>query len=268
MPGSPHPPAARVSAGGGCWGNTRSMHVAHTTQADPCTTPAPHLVAAALAHVLEVEPTLKVAQAAEDVGHQEVEQGPQLSQVVLQGGAWGQVQQGGVSRAAKPHAAHGNQAIASAGMKPYGRRHFTADKHGTARLAELAPTCEQQLVGRGDGAQLPDEPAVGVLQPVALVDHDVLVAQLGQELDVADHDLVGGADHREVRTHRLAWEGGGGGRAAGQKVCRGGAGEVVATCCCMLTAAPRPAASGENPVHKLPTGQVMGAARKWDGCSS
>ncbi len=79
--------------------HSQHAYVAHTSEW-PAPSPAqPHLVAAALAHVLEVKPALKVAQAAEDVGHQEVEQGPQLRQVVLQGGAWGQRRgQGDVSR--------------------------------------------------------------------------------------------------------------------------------------------------------------------------
>ena len=38
-------------------------------------------------HVLGVEPGLEHAQVVEDLGHQEVKQGPQLGKVVLQGRA-------------------------------------------------------------------------------------------------------------------------------------------------------------------------------------
>lgn len=48
------------------------------------------LVCRLAAHCAEVKPALEVCQAGEDVWQQEVEQAPQFTQVVLQGGAWGE----------------------------------------------------------------------------------------------------------------------------------------------------------------------------------
>merc|ERR1719379_608342 len=57
---------------------------------------------------------------------------------------------------------------------------------------------QQQLVLRGDRFEFPDQLAVEVLQPVALVHDHVLEAVVLQEDAVPHEDLVGSDDHGEL----------------------------------------------------------------------
>mmetsp|Transcript_15009 Transcript_15009/g.38568 ORF Transcript_15009/g.38568 Transcript_15009/m.38568 type:complete len:573 (+) Transcript_15009:2004-3722(+) len=117
--------------------------------------------------VAEVEPRLKVREVAEHIGQDEVEQRPQLRQVVLQRRAG-----------------------------------------------------EQQLVVGGDGAQLPQQLAVKVLQPVALIHHDVLPIVARQRLGVPHEDLEARDNGRKGGGDLLA---GGHALAADLGALRGGA---------------------------------------------
>ena len=55
-------------------------------------------------------------------------------------------------------------------------------------------TREQQLVLQLQRAQLAEQLALEVLQPVALINDEILQLQAPQELDVAHRDLIGGHD--------------------------------------------------------------------------
>lgn len=101
------------------------------------------LVFAAAVHVVGVEPRLEDVEVVKDLRHDEVEQGPQLVQVVLQGRAG-----------------------------------------------------QQQPVGAVVGLEVAHQLAVGVLQPVPLVHHDVLPGLPGQNLGVDHGDVVGGDEGR------------------------------------------------------------------------
>ena len=59
-----------------------------------------------------------------------------------------------------------------------------------AQVESSVLTREEELVGGRDGAELPEELAVKVLEAVALVDDDVLPLVLLEVLDVAEEDLV------------------------------------------------------------------------------